>query len=338
MAIPVTFIGDQRAKVGSGYPKEIPYDRFHTYEPIKTSTSYVINNFFWSNSPVKAGQVFLSSQGKRFILEGSNTRVIYILINSKSVDHNKVFIQTPAGFKGDIMAYPLEKTGRDLQITKKIAEFEIHFIVGAISATSWTAFFTVLGVDALEFTVKNGDKFERWNEIVRVCLKTRKDLKQYAPTLYDKLIYTALLSAWKGTKFAASHASDIAENLAEAALNDPKISGRGAGIITAKIGAEALNGRVSMLSAVWVILSTVVTKALSAAPGAAGLIANDIQALSLEEKTGIAKKMVDMMRTVGVVITPQEAAQILSEVQAHPKELKDTISLLAKTFAKNTSK
>ena len=195
-----------------------------------------------------------------------------------------------------------------------------------------------MGIDALEFTVNNKDKFANWSEIVKVCLKTRKDLKQYAPTLYDKLVYTALLSAWEGTKFGADHTSDIAENMAEAALNDPKIVGRGAGIITAKLGMDAMNGRISILSAIWAILLTVVTKALASIPSAVQLTAADIQALSPEEKVGVAKKIVDMMRNTGVTITQSEAEQILDEVQAHPQELKETLSVLANTFMKNKTK
>jgi hypothetical protein len=341
MAIPVTFIGDQRANqinAGSGYPKEIPYGQFQKYEPIRTDTSLVLSSFFWRNTPVKAGQIFKTTQGKRLVLEGNNNRVIYILINSKSKDNNKVFIQTPEGFAGDITTYPVEKAGENLQTTKKIAEYEVQFLVGVISGTSWTGFFTVLGVDALEFTINNKDKFAKWNEITKVCLKTRSDLKQYAPTLYDKLIYTTLLSAWKGTQLAADHASDIAENMVEAALKDPKIIGRGTGVIAAKLGMQGLNGRISILSAVWTILLTVVTKALASIPGAVKLTADDIKALSPEEKVGMAKKIVEMMRNVGVVVTKSEAEQIIDEVQAHPQELKETLSVLANTFMKNQTK
>jgi len=41
---------------------------------------------------------------------------------------------------------------------------------------------------------------------------------------------------------------------------------------------------------------------------------------------------------VGVVINQNDAEKILEEVQAHPKELKETISTLMNTFMKNNSK
>lgn len=345
MAISVTFIGDKYANQeikpgtnGSGFPNEIPIDQFQKYEPIRTDTALHFNSFVWRNVSVKAGATFLTTQGKRFVLEGSATRVIYILINPKSKDHNKVFIQSAEGFKGDVTTYPFEKAGENLQTTKKIAEYEVQFIVGALSVTSWVAALSVMGVDVLQFAVENKDKFSKWSEIVKVCLKTRKDLKQYAPTLYNKLIYTALLSAWQGTKFAAAHASDVAENMVEAALKDPKIAGRGAGIITAKLGSAALNGRISILSAIWTILVNVLKKAPSTIPGAIKLTVEDAKGLSLQEKVALAKKIVDMMKNVGVVITQSDGEQILSEVEAHPKELADSLTLLMNTFLKNNTK
>jgi len=103
--------------------------------------------------------------------------------------------------------------------------------------------------------------------------------------------------AWERKKFAAAHASDVAENMVEAALKDPKIAGRGAGIITAKLGSAALNGRISVLSSIWTILSTVISKAPSTIPGALKISAEEVKALTLEEKIGLAKKIVEMMRT-----------------------------------------
>jgi len=60
--------------------------------------------------------------------------------------------------------------------TKKIAEYEVQFIVGALSVSSWVGALSLMGVDVFQFAVENKDNFSRWSEIVKVCLKTRKDL------------------------------------------------------------------------------------------------------------------------------------------------------------------
>ena len=92
------------------------------------------------------------------------------------------------------------------------------------------------------------------------------------------------------------------------------------------------------MSAVWTILLTVVTKALATIPRTVNLTVEEAKALTLEEKVGMAKKIVEMMRNVGVVITQSEAEKNLDEVQAYPKELKDSLSLLVNIFMKNQTK
>jgi len=121
-----------------------------------------------------------------------------------------------------------------------IAEFEVQMIIGILSTTGWSAFALVVGADALSFSVQNKDNFKKWSEITKACLSTRKDLKKYAPTLYDKLVYSALLMAWEGTVYAGGKKGEISDTLAEKALTDPNVAGRGVGIIVGKLGASAL--------------------------------------------------------------------------------------------------
>jgi len=121
MAIPVKYIGD---KSGDSNPKEILPGHFKAYQPLNTTTILRINNFIWRSSPVKPGKVFLTSQGKRLILEANQRRVIYILLGPGK-DNNKPFIQQSKGFIGDVTMYPFEKAGKNLQPVKKLAEFEI---------------------------------------------------------------------------------------------------------------------------------------------------------------------------------------------------------------------
>jgi len=63
--------------------------------------------------------------------------------------------------KGDITTYPFEKAGEKLQSTKKIAEYEVQFIVGALSVSSWVGALSLMGVDVFQFAVENKDNFSR---------------------------------------------------------------------------------------------------------------------------------------------------------------------------------
>ena len=101
-------------------------------------------------------------------------------------------------------------------------------------------------MDVLDFSVRNQAKFPKWTRIIKASMQTRKDLKRYAPTLYEKLLYSTLLVAWEGTKFAGSQSGEISETLAEAAITDSKVAGRGAGILAGKPGMNTMNGRISV--------------------------------------------------------------------------------------------
>jgi len=335
MAVQVKFIGDKYANSSSSNPREIKTSQFKTFQPFNTNTSLRINNFIWANTPVKPGKIFLTSQGRRFVLEANQSRVIYILLKPGK-DNNKVYLQQSKGFIGDVTTYPFEKAGKNLQAVKTIAEYEVQILIGILSVTSWTAFTIVVGVDALDFTVKNKENFPKWSKIVQACLETRQDLKKYAPTLYDKLVYSTLLIAWEGTKFAGSQKGEIASSVADSAMKDPNVAGRGAGIIMGKIGMNAMNGRLTVLSAIWAILFTLASKSVTAIPSAVKSTIEDIKNSTLKEKTELAMNIITLLRRTNIEITKDEAIAIVSEVMDHPKELINSISKLSKVFKENS--
>jgi len=192
-----------------------------------------------------------------------------------------------------------------------------------------------MGLDTLEFTVKNKKNFPKWTRITKACVSTRKDLIKYAPTLYDKLIYSALLVAWEGTKYAGSRKGAISDSIAESALKNPNVAGRGAGIIAGKLGMGAFNGRISVLSAVWTALFTVATKA-AAVPGAVTASLDEIKKSTLNTKIDTAQAIITVLRGSNISITKDEAVTIAGEVMDHPKELLNSISDLAKAFKENS--
>lgn len=341
MATPVTFVGDKYAKQqqtvpnrhkNGANPRMLSQAEFKAIQPLNTSAKVPIRNMFWVNTPVEAGVVFLTSQGRRLVLEATSVRVLYVLQNPSSNGNNKIYSQPTTGFIADVVYYPLEEAGRNLQTIKKVAEFEMQIIIGIFSVTSWGAFSIVLGMDVLDFAVRNQAKFPKWTRIIKASMQTRKDLKRYAPTLYEKLLYSTLLVAWEGTKFAGSQSGEISETLAEAAITDSKVAGRGAGILAGKLGMNAMNGRIGVLSAAWAILFTVATKALAAIPGATQSAVEAFKEKQLREKAEVAQKLLDIIKRSDIQLTKDEAMKIVSEVYQHPNELKESLSNLAGAF------
>lgn len=342
MAIPVTFIGDKYTKqqfnkstqptVNGGNPRLVSQGEFMAMQPLNTSSKVIIPNMFWRNTPIAAGVVFLTSQGKRFVLEANSTRVLYVLLNPASRGNNKLYTQVTKGFMADVVYYPVEEAGRRLQITRKIAEYEMQFIIGIFSVTSWGAFSAVLGMDVLEFTVKNQSKFPKWARIIKAAMQTRQDLKKFAPVMYDKLVYSTLLIAWNGTKFAGSKPGEVSEALANAAIHDPKVAGRGGGIIAGKLGIKVMSGRITVLSAVWTILSTTASKALSAIPGAIESATAAFKDKQLRDKVQVADQILKIIKGSNIQITKEETMTIVTEIYDHPRELADSLSNLAKAF------
>jgi len=341
MAIPVTFIGDKYAKqqkqkttprVNGGNPRLVSQAEFKLMQPLNTSTRVIIPNMFWRSTPIAAGVLFLTSQGQRFVLEANSSRVLYILQNPASTGNNKIYAQMTKGFMADVVYYPVEEAGRQLQTVKKIAEYEMQFIIGIFSVTSWGAFAAVLGMDVLEFAVKNQARFPKWARIIKAAMQTRQDLKKYAPTLYDKLLYSTLLIAWEGTKFAGSKPGEVSEALADSAIHDPKIAGRGGGIIAGKLGIKVMNGRISILSAIWTILFTTASKALSAVPGAVQTATAAFKDKQFHDKVQVADKIFEIIKGANVQVSKEETMVIVGEIYDHPRELVDSLSNLAKAF------
>ncbi len=333
MPIPVKLYKQPSVNVNSGgNPVEIPQGQLNRHKPFNTSTQVRIRNFVWANTPVKPGVTFLTSQGSRLVLEARQNRIIYLLVRSNTGGQNKVFMQPSNGFVNDVVMFPFEDAGRKLQTVKTLAEYEVQILIGVLSTTGWATFSIVMGVDVFQFFVNNKNNLPRWPTMLQALLQTNRDLKVYAPTLRSKLIQSTLLVALEGSEFAASNKGDISGKLAEAAIKDPKIAGRAMGIIAGKLGANILNGRLSVLSAVWAVLLTVATKAAASIPGAVGLATNEVAALGVADKAAFSNELLNLVKRADIKLSQADAEKIIEEVARHPKEIKGSLVQLAEAF------
>ena len=256
---------------------------------------------------VESGQTWLANDGRRMIVSADSTAVIFVLGEAKNPAlTNKIFIQSSRGFREEVRTYPFAEAGRRASPMARMAELEMQILIGICGATSGLGFAAVLGADLLDFLVKNRDNFNRWSKAASACLACRAVLKKHAPTLYDKLIDATFLAAAGGL-------AESAKNIPEAAAKDTKLIGRLVGAVIGKLGKKATTARLSALGAIWIVLSDVVKKALSAVPGAVKI--------SVDEKTKSADALISELKKANVRITPEEARRIVEEVVANSREL-----------------
>lgn len=321
-----------KTSISTGKYREIQPAILSGYQPFNTSNVLRINNFIWSNTPIRSGSTFLTSQGRRLVLTVNTSRVIYVLLDNIGGRKNRVFVQTAKGFINDVVMYPFEESGKKLQTIKRIAEYEIHVIIGILSVVNWSGFVSVAGVDATQFIFNNKKKIAYWPHLLQSCLKADASFKKYAPTLRNKLIYSTLLVALEGSEFALSHGGDIAGSLTQKAIQDEHVAGRAMGIITGKLSLQGLNGRLSAMSASWALLSTVASSTLSVIPGAASDVIKKTNSLAIQDKVAIGKELIVLLADSGISLNQREAEAIASEVLANPDKLVSTLTMLATTF------
>ena len=296
-------------------PIELTSAQLNKINPM-TETAYYMGGI-WGD--VRAGQTWLAHDGKRFIVSASNGVGIFFILAQATdpTKTGKIFYQSCAGFKGDVTTYPLSEGARRAEHWVRIGEIEMNVLMGIAAACSGIGFIALLGTDLLSFITKNKDNFGKWAAAVGVALAVRDVLKKHAPTLYDKLIDAALLSA-------ATAVGGSITSIPSAIANDPKVIGRAAGAIVGKLGKKAATARLTALSAIWILLSTFLLKALSAVPGAV--------AISVEEKTLTANQIIEKLRSSGVTLSLEDARKIVDEVAAHPRELQDSLRKLREAF------
>lgn len=116
-------------------------------------------------------------------------------------------------------------------------------------------------------------------------------------------------------------------------IDDPAIVGRGMGIIAGTLKSQAFDGRITILSAIWTVLFTLATKALSSAPSAGSKILYNLSELSIEDKLSASNEILRLMKDSGVHLTEEESKKIIKEVETYPKQLQQSLKQLYTAFS-----
>jgi hypothetical protein len=295
-------------------PVLITPDKLRTLSP-STQTKLYLGGIWGS---VESGQTWLATDGRRTVISANSVNVLYLLTGSKKPGGNVIYAQSAEGFRGEVTTYPLIEGARRAEKIARIAEFETHVLMGAFSVSSGGALALVMGLDALDFCVKNQANFSKWGRMLTAVLATRTVLKRHAPTLYDKLIEATLIAV--GTT-----AVDSLRNLPEAAAKDPKIVARLVGTILGKLGQKVLTERAGALKTIFAaVLLPLATKALGAIPGAVQI--------TLDDRTQAASSIITALERSDVTLSAEDARKIVDEMAAKPNELRGSLEELRRAF------
>jgi hypothetical protein len=295
-------------------PVELSAERLRA---LNTSTqSKLFLGGIWGT--VESGQTWLATDGKRSVISADSMTVIYVLTAAAHPGrNNKFFIQSSVGFRGEVTTYSFAEAGRRAAPMARLAQIEMQVMIGIFAVTSGFGLAAVIGTDLVDFSLKNHNNFGKWSKALGACVVVREVLKRHAPTLYDKLIDGVLIAAGVGL-------TESLRNIPEAAVSDPKLMGRFIGALVGKLGKQALSSRLSALSVIWILLSTVATKSIGAVPGALRL--------SLDERAKTADAIITELRRGGVILSAEDARKIVEEVAAKPQEIRASLEQLKSAF------
>ncbi|KPJ94011.1 MAG: hypothetical protein AMJ53_06135 [Gammaproteobacteria bacterium SG8_11] len=311
-----------------------PFDQYHseTFAALNAFGAVLDKDAHTINSST----VYQSIDGKRLVVEVGCNTVIYIQISpGNTATHHRFFIQSHQQFLEDIntkllAAEIVKSTGPMVTLVK----YEMYFLLGMFSTVSVPMWLAVTGSDVTVLLVDNKVKMDAFKKLANDLLAELENIKQYAPTLHKKLL--EFMDSEKQGNW-----SRFGKQLPKTIISDEKVQGQVAGILYGKyaLSAKAFNA--------WLAVSTVLVqgavKSVTKSVDAYNTVINDryspiVKSLANAdwnnpvEVQKASSQLVTIMKEAGVQITQQEAAQILIEVNNHPKELQRSLLNIQKSF------
>ncbi len=301
-------IDANRRNFNKGLAISIPFDQIKNYYPLKTHSVFNIGGLL-NGITLKSGETYPAPDAKRVILEATHDRVIFVEI--KKYSKPGLYIQTPSGFHQDWLDFIRLNSAKSLEATRVLAEWEVQFLVGVVAGTSWKGLALVIGVDVFEeaITKKKSKATKDAVRTLQVLFKTKRELKQVAPTLESVLSDLVWMSLLKGQ----------ANYLAPTMLNDPKIAARAAGTIVTQISTQALDQRLTISSFIWSILTQVGTKAALTVPAA---LSKTVESFSPSSPAAAVEKIQEMFSSLNIVLSDSEKKAIIKELSDNPDKIR----------------
>lgn len=283
---------------------------------------YIQRNVFGADifrQEIRAGSIYDAYDGKRLVIEVGCKTVIYININQQHPEkHHRLFIQSDSAFSGDTtLRHVAAVVSNNTRHVETIVKYEFYFLMGVLSTVSIPVWLAITGSDvsymiANKKTVANSSK-----KLAKSILIELSELKQYAPTLHQKILELIVAEASNTT------ASSV-KRLPSTIINDEKTQAQVAGIIFGKWAIP--NG--NSFNA-WTIMSVLLSQAaiksvtkfgdayIEALDTRYKEIAIELRAVELSNKATLqrpVKSLIAIMKETGVTISHNEARLILTEI------------------------
>ncbi len=255
---------------------------------------------------VNAGQTWIASDGRRFVLSADSMTVFYI-------QEGKLYGQSAQGFINEVRTYPAAAAGRSAQPWVQIAQVEVKLICGIVAGASGVGFAIVIGTEVAEFLVDNRENFAKWHRQLSAILKARELLKKDCPVLYDKVFNAVLHKVYK----------DVRGHIPDAVT--PEVVSFGVGVVVGSVGKKLAQGKFSLFVVIFAIVEQLVVRfAVSLVPGAIKI--------TEQEYRKLAEQIISQLKTAGVMIHDGEARKIIEEVRHNPAKVKQAFDLMRDDF------
>lgn len=289
-------------------PVLIPASQIKNYYPLKTSSAVTIGNAM-NSLTLRSGEVYPAVVGKRIIVEATKEKVLFVeASNAQAVP--RFFLQTPYGFHLQWLDVIRRDAASKTAGAVTLAEWEVQFLVGVMAGAGWTGLAVVIGVDIFEeaLTRKKTRTVQEAVRVLQVLLETRRELSQVAPTLTVVLSDVMWLTLLKGQN----------DFLLASMAHDPKIAARAAGTIVAQIGKTAVDQRLTVSSAIWILLSQLGIKGILTVPAA---LSKTVDHISSTDPESILVNIELMLKHLEIVLSHEEKKLILRELESNPEKI-----------------
>lgn len=240
---------------------------FVQHQPINIFSSYSENRgLMWGKIAIASGEIWADWEGQRLIIEASARRVIYL--KHGGVGHGHVFLQSAPHFITNVTVDTMNrKAAQKMQLTKRFAEWEMHFLTGFIGASHWVGLAAVLSMDVFQQVAVERKRNGAYREAAIDIIVVDRELQTNAPILRAKLLELLI----GGVKHdPAGKAKSFVSILPSQMIQDDKTTGRIAGAVAAKFIMNPKNNNLAFYFIFQTIMTQVATKSLPKIPESLG--------------------------------------------------------------------
>ncbi|MFC1747979.1 hypothetical protein ACFL2V_04160 [Pseudomonadota bacterium] len=330
------------AELSTSYQPVDITQSYSSFQPINLYSTYSEHRgFMWGQIKLAAGDIWPDWDGQRIILEAGPGRVIYMKHGGDN--GRRIFTQPPTHFITNVTTDTFNrKSAERTTLTKRLAEWEVHFLTGFLGAAHWVGLAAVLGTDVLQQIIGERKRNTAYKEAARDIVDVDNELKEIAPVLRGK-IREAILGGVKSKP--GEKAKTFAETLPQLMINDDKTTGRIAGAVAAKFLFDSKNNNLVLFFILQTIATQTALKGATKIPPALGksfqesfdkMMPNleNIDPSNPTDQKALVGHMTSTFNELGVSVSMEESAAIAAEIRRNPERIASNMKKLGGAFEK----